>query len=159
MCSRTLPSPFFPPPPTEKRRRSSLPIHLSGGRVWLHVGYLEIPAIFQSVCHAFLLAFSGYSRSVEAHNCRSDRRETGTQIGHIGKTENRIGYQIRKPVTIFREKRNHMLNNGKSANRSEHQNGKTEGFCEQKASIEKLEVLSVAQKLLSLAFFYVLCDN
>ena len=53
-----------------------------------------------------------------------------------------------------------MLNNGKSANRSEHQNGKTEGFCEQKASIENLEVLSVAQKLLSLAFFfYVLCDN
>ena len=109
--------------------------------------------------HAFLLAFSGYSRSVEAHNCRSDRRETGTQIGHIGKTGNRFGYQIRKPVTIFRGKRNHMLNNGKSANRSEHQNGKTEGFCEQKASIEKLEVLSVAQKLLSLAFFYVLCDN
>ena len=31
--------------------------------------------------------------------------ETGTQIGQIGKTENHIGYQIRKPVGIFREKR------------------------------------------------------
>ena len=41
----------------------------------------------------------------EARNCRSDRRETGTQIGQIGKTENHIGYQIRKPVGIFREKR------------------------------------------------------
>ena len=29
----------------------------------------------------------------------------GTQIGQIGKTENRIGYQIRKPVSIFRENR------------------------------------------------------
>ena len=27
----------------------------------------------------------------------------GTQIGQIGKTENRIGYQIRKPINIFRE--------------------------------------------------------
>ena len=42
---------------------------------------------------------------MEARNCRSDRRETGTQIGQIGKTENHIGYQIRKPVGIFREKR------------------------------------------------------
>ena len=42
---------------------------------------------------------------MEAHNCRSDRRETGTQIGQRGKTENRIGYQIRKPVNIFRENR------------------------------------------------------
>ena len=60
------------------------------------------------VCHAFVsitFAFSCYSRSVEARNCRSDRRETGTQIGQIGKTENRIGYQIRKPVSIFRENR------------------------------------------------------
>ena len=58
--------------------------------------------------HAFLsitFAFSGYSRSVEARNCRSDRRETGTQIGQIGKTKNRIGYQIRKPVSIFRDNR------------------------------------------------------
>ena len=47
-------------------------------------------------------AFSGYSRSVEA---RKDRRETGTQIGQIGKTENRIGYQIRNPAGIFGENR------------------------------------------------------
>ena len=31
--------------------------------------------------------------------------ETRTQIGQIGKTENRIGYQIRKPISIFRENR------------------------------------------------------
>ena len=43
--------------------------------------------------------------SMEAPNCRSDRRETGTQVGKIGKTENHIGYQIRKPVSIFRENR------------------------------------------------------
>ena len=42
---------------------------------------------------------------MEERNCRSDRRETGTQIGQIGKTENRIGYQVRKPVNIFRENR------------------------------------------------------
>ena len=159
MCSRALPSPFFPPPPpgeTEAKFPSNSP---KRGKGMATCRLPWDPCDISIGGHAFLLAFSGYSRSVEAHNCRSDRRETGTQIGHIGKTENRFGYQIRKPVTIFRGKRNHMLNNGKSANRSEHQNGKTEGFCEQKASIEKLEVLSVAQKLLSLAFFYVLCDN
>ena len=43
--------------------------------------------------------------SMEAPNCRSDRRETGTQVGKIGKTENHIGYQIRKSVSIFRENR------------------------------------------------------
>ena len=42
---------------------------------------------------------------MEAPNCRSDRRETGTQIGQIGKTENRIGCQIQKPVSIFGENR------------------------------------------------------
>ena len=35
------------------------------------------------------------ARSVEAHNCRSDRGDTGTQIG---KTENHIGFQICKPI-------------------------------------------------------------
>ena len=92
--SRTLPS--FPPLPQGR------------GRVRLHVGYLGIPAIFQLVCHSFLsikFAFSGYSRLVEALSCRSDRRETGTQIGLIGKTENCIGYQSRKPVSIFCENR------------------------------------------------------
>ena len=91
VLSRTLPS-----PPT------------LGGGERLHVGYQGIPAIFWLVCNAFVsitFAFSCYSRSVEARNCRSDRRETGTQIGQIGKTENRIGYQIRKPVSIFRENR------------------------------------------------------
>ena len=44
-------------------------------------------------------------QDVEERNCRSDRRETGTQIGQIGKTENRIGYQVREPVNIFRENR------------------------------------------------------
>ena len=64
--------------------------------------------MFLLVCHAFLsitFAFSSYSRSVEARNCRSDRRETGTQIGQIRKTKNRIGYKIRKPVSIFCENR------------------------------------------------------
>ena len=68
---------------------------LGRGRILLRVGYQGIPAIFQLVCHAFLsitFAFSGYSRSVEARNCRSDRRETGTQIGQIGK--NRKPYRI-----------------------------------------------------------------
>ena len=40
-----------------------------------------------------------------ARNCHSNRRETGTQIGQIGKTENRIEYQIRKPIGIFGENR------------------------------------------------------
>ena len=78
------------------------------GRVQLHIGCLGIPVIFQLVCHAFLsitFAFSSYSRSVEACNCCSDRRETKTQIGLIGKTVNCIGYQIRKPVSVFYENR------------------------------------------------------
>ena len=36
-----------------------------------------------------------------ARNCCSDRRETRTQIGLIGKTVNCIGYQIQKPVGVF----------------------------------------------------------
>ena len=91
-----VPSPPLPPPPWGR------------GRVRLHVGFLGIPAISQLVCHAFTsitFAFSGYSRSVEPRNYRIDRRETGTQIGQIGKAKNCIGYQIRKPVRIFRENR------------------------------------------------------
>ena len=38
---------------------------------------------------------------MEARNCHSDRRETGTQIGQIGNTKNHIGYQIQKPINIF----------------------------------------------------------
>ena len=91
-----VPSPPLPPPPWGR------------GRVRLHVGFLGIPAISQLVCHAFTsitFAFSGYSRWVEPRNYRIDRRETGTQIGQIGKAKNCIGYQIRKPVSIFRENR------------------------------------------------------
>ena len=99
MLSHTLcvavPSP--PPPPPR-----------GGGRVRLHVSYLEIPATFQLVCHAFLsitFAFSGYSRSVEVCNCHSDGRQIRTQIGQIGITENRIGYQSQKPISSSRENR------------------------------------------------------
>ena len=53
---------------------------------------------FQLVCQAFhsiTFAFSSYSRSaVEARNC---------QIWSNRKNQNRIRYQIRKPVSIFRE--------------------------------------------------------
>ena len=114
-----------PPPPL-----------LGRGRILLRAGYLGIPAIFQLVCHAFLsitFAFSGYSRSVEARNCRSDRRETGTQIGQIGK--NRKPYRISNLKTrqyFFAETENQMLKNGISANRNEHQNRKNRSFWVQK---------------------------
>ena len=39
-------------------------------------------------------------RSVEVHNCRSDWRGTGSQIG---KNENHIRYQIQKAISIFNE--------------------------------------------------------
>ena len=42
--------------------------------------------------------FRSYSRSVEAQNRRSDRRETGTQRA---KAENYIGYQTGKPISVF----------------------------------------------------------
>ena len=106
-CNRTLP---FPP---------------TLGEGYGYVGYLGIPAIFQLVCHTFLsitFAFICYSRSVEARNCRSDRRETGTQIDQIGKTENRVEYEIRKPVYIFFTKtKNQTLKFGKTENRIEYQ--------------------------------------
>ena len=108
VLSRTLRVAVPSPPPTLREGEGR-------GRVRLLFG-VGIPAIFQLICHAFLsitFAFSGYSRSVEARNCRSDRRETGTQIGLIGKTENRIGYQIRKPVSNFHSKyapKNHPSN-------------------------------------------------
>ena len=78
----------------------SPPSHPGRERVRLHV---RIPSIFQLVCHTLfsISVFSCYSRSVEARNCRSDRRETGTKIIQIRKTENGIEYQIRTPVTIF----------------------------------------------------------
>ena len=63
---------------------------------------------------------------MEARNSRPDRREIGTQIGLIGKTENRIGYQIRRPVSVLAKTENQMLKNGKSASRNEHQNRKSD---------------------------------
>ena len=105
-CNRTLP---FPP---------------TLGEGYGYVGYLGIPAIFQLVCHTFLsitFAFICYSRSVEARNCRSDRRETGTQIDQIGKTGNHVEYEIRKPVNIFHE----------NQKPNEHQNRKTDLKCSQ----------------------------
>ena len=39
---------------------------------------------------------------------------------------NRIGYQIRKPVSIFRENRKPNAKQRKSANRNEHQSRKTD---------------------------------
>ena len=53
----------------------------------------------------------------------SGRRETGTEIGQTGKTENRIGYQI-----FFVKTENQMLKNGKYANRNEHLNRETDVF-------------------------------
>ena len=82
---------------------------LQGQSLERHSGRVNPLAIFQLVCHAFLstlnFAFSGYSRSVEVRNCRSDQREFGTHRGQTRKTKTRIGYQIRKPVSIFRENR------------------------------------------------------
>ena len=95
-CNLRVAVPSPPPPPWGR------------GRVRLHVGFLGIPAISQLVCHAFpsiTFAFSSCSRSVEPRNYRIDRRETGTQIGQIGKAKNCIGYQIRKLSSIFRENR------------------------------------------------------
>ena len=97
-----------PPPHQKKRRRGSLASNspwpgegtATRGLPWdpcdISIGLSRIPSI--------TVTFSGCSRSVEVRNCRSNRRETGTQIGQIRKTENRIGYQIRKPVSIFSRK-------------------------------------------------------
>ena len=115
-----VPSPPLPPPPPWGR-----------GRVRLHVGFLGIPAISQLVCHAFTsitFAFSGYSRWVEPRNYRIDRRETGTQIGQIGKAKTASDIKSENPLVFFAKTENQMLKNGKSANRNEHQNWKTEVF-------------------------------
>ena len=65
---------------------------------------------------------------MKALNCRSDRRKTGTQIGQIGKTENRIGNQNRNLLGFFAKIENQKLKNEKSANHKKHQNRKTEVF-------------------------------
>ena len=95
LLSRTLREAVPSPPP-------------SPGGVRLHVGYLGIAATFQLVCHTFLsitFAFSCYSRSMEARNCPSDRRESGTQTGQIGKPKTASNIKSEKPVNIFRENR------------------------------------------------------
>ena len=122
MYSRTLP-PL--PPPILGEEEGSATRWLLRDPCDISIGLSRIP--LDNIC-VYSLRYSGYSRSVGARSCRSGRRETGTQIGLIGKTENHIGYQIRKPVCIFRPKKNQMLKNGKSANRNEHQNRKTDVF-------------------------------
>ena len=57
--------------------------------------------------------FCNYSRSVEAHNCHSDQRETGTQIG---KTKNHIDIKSENLLAFFTKTANQMLKNGKYAN-------------------------------------------
>ena len=88
------------------------------------------------VCHAFLsiaFTFSGYSRSVEACNCCSERRETRTQIGQRGKTENRIRViKSENPLVFFAKTENQMLKDRKSTNHNEHQNRKTKVFKQKK---------------------------
>ena len=91
--------------------------------VRLHVGYLGIPAIFQLVCqvfHSITFAFSSYSRSaVEARNC---------QIGQIGKIKTASDIKSENPLVFFAKTENQTLKNGKSANRNEHQNRKSDVF-------------------------------
>ena len=97
MLSRTLP----PPPSTRRQPRD--------------------PYDTQLVCHAFVpitFAFSWYSRSAEARNCRSDRRDIGIQIGQIWKSENLL--------IFFPKTENQILKNGKSVNRNEYPNRETE---------------------------------
>mgnify|MGYP000229422192 CR=1 FL=1 len=66
---------------------------------------------------------------MEARNCRSDRRESGTEIGQIGKPKTASNIKSENPLIFFAKTENQMLKNGKSANRNEHQNRKTEVFC------------------------------
>ena len=118
LLSRTLREAVPSPPP-------------SPGGVRLHVGYLGIAATFQLVCHTFLsitFAFSCYSRSMEARNCPSDRRESGTQTGQIGKPKTASNIKSENPLIFFAKTENQMLKYGKSASRNEHQNRKTEVF-------------------------------
>ena len=106
----------------------SCTLHIGApSRLQLHVGYLGIATIFKLVCHTFVLitfAFSCYLRSVKARNCCSGQRETRTQIGQIGKTKKCIGYQIWKPVNIFRK--NGKPNVKKTENWQTAMNTKTE---------------------------------
>ena len=118
MLSHTLCVAVPSPPPSPR----------GGGRVRLHVGYLEIPATFPLVCHAFLsitFAFSGYSRSVEVCNCHSDGRQIGTQIGQM---KTALDIKAKNPLVVLAKIKNQVLKNGKSANHSEHQNQKSKVF-------------------------------
>ena len=106
MLSRTLrvavPSPPPPPPPILGEGESTATHRIPRNPCDISIGLSRIP--LDNIC-VYSLRYSGYSRSVGARSCRSGRRKTGTQIGLIGKIENHIGYQIRKPVCIFRENR------------------------------------------------------
>ena len=123
-------------------------------------GYRGISTIFQLVCYAFVsitFALRCYSRSVEARNCRSDRRETWNQIGQTGKTENRNGYQI-----FFVKTENQMLKNGKYANRNEHENRETEVFWHKnrKTDLKKIKqkplIKPIRKFFLKFLFFFMI---
>ena len=74
-------------------------------------------------------AFSSYSRSaVEARNC---------QIGQIGKIKTASHSKSENPLVFFAKTENQMLKNGKSANRDEHQNRKSEVFGVETEKTEK----------------------
>ena len=62
-------------------------------------------------------------------------------MGLIGKTENRIGYQIREPVSIFRENRKPNAKRGKSTNDNEQRNRKTEKPIQKTAKTAKPKIL------------------
>ena len=70
---------------------------------------------------------------MEACNCCSERRETRTQIGQRGKTENRIRViKSENPLVFFAKTENQMLKDRKSTNHNEHQNRKTKVFKQKK---------------------------
>ena len=71
-------------------------------------------------------------RSVEVHNCRSDWRGTGSQIGKKMKITSDT--KSKKLLVLSMKTVNLIPKNGKSADQNKHQNQKTEGF-RQKYSI------------------------
>ena len=68
----------------------------------------------------------GYLRSLEAHNCHSNGRESGTIIGKPKtKLDKKFGNLM---VVFFTKTESQMLTKGKSVTRNEHQNRKTDVF-------------------------------
>ena len=84
------------------------------------------PTLRVRACLSITFAFSGYSRSVETRNCRSDHQIIRNRNPNRSnrKTENRI----RKTVSIFRENRKKKVKNGKSVNCNEKKNEKPKFF-------------------------------